>query len=64
MSPLITEAWRWLERTARLAIGVPDYAAYVEHVRSHHPEHAPMSREEFFVERMQARYGKGRSRCC
>lgn len=64
MSPSITDAWRWLERTARLAIGVPDYAAYVAHVRSHHPERTPMSREEFFVERMQARYGKGRSRCC
>lgn len=64
MSPSITEVWRWLERTARLAIGVPDYAAYVAHVRSHHPERTPMSREAFFIERMQARYGKGRSRCC
>ena len=64
MSPSIAEAWRWLERTARLAIGVPDYDAYVAHVRAHHPDHKPMSREAFFVERMQARYGKGRSRCC
>ncbi|PNS09429.1 YbdD/YjiX family protein [Solilutibacter silvestris] len=64
MSRSISDAWRWLERTARLAIGVPDYDTYVAHVRSHHPGVAPMSREEFFVERMQARYGKGRSRCC
>jgi len=64
MSRSISEAWQWLARTARLAIGVPDYDTYVAHVRSHHPDRAPMTREAFFVERMQARYGKGRSRCC
>jgi uncharacterized short protein YbdD (DUF466 family) len=57
-------AWRIAARTARLAIGVPDYGNYVEHLRRHHPERAPMSRDAFFVERMAARYAKGRSRCC
>ncbi len=56
--------WSAAARTARLAIGIPDYDNYVEHVRRHHPELAAMSRDAFFVERMHARYGKGRSRCC
>lgn len=64
MSRSISDAWRWLVRTARLAIGVPDYDAYATHMHAHHPERTVMTREEFFVERMQARYGKGRSRCC
>lgn len=57
-------ALRWLARAARLAVGVPDYAAYVGHMRRTHPEEAPMSPEAFARERMQARYAPGRSRCC
>jgi uncharacterized short protein YbdD (DUF466 family) len=56
--------WRMLVRTARLAVGVPDYGTYVAHARREHPELEPMSREAFFRERMDARYGRGRSRCC
>lgn len=56
--------WRLAVSAARLAIGVPDYATYVEHLRRHHPEREPMSYEAFFAERLAARYGKGRSRCC
>ena len=58
------EAWRAVRATARLAIGVPDYDAYVAHVRAQHPGVAPMTREAFCIERMHARYGPGRSRCC
>lgn len=57
-------AWRALARGARLAIGIPDYEAYVAHARTNHPDRAPMSREAFFAERLQARYGRGGSRCC
>ena len=57
-------AWRALARGARLAVGIPDYEAYVAHARTNHPDRAPMSREAFFAERLQARYGRGRSRCC
>ena len=56
--------WSLAVRTARLAVGVPDYDTYVAHVRLHHPGEAPMDREDFFKERLQARYGRGRSRCC
>jgi uncharacterized short protein YbdD (DUF466 family) len=55
-----------LAQTARLMCGVPDYEAYVAHVRARHPDRAAMSHEEFFRERQEARYGggKGRFRCC
>lgn len=56
--------WDALARGARLAIGIPDYEAYVAHARTTHPDRAPMSREAFFAERLQARFGRGRSRCC
>jgi uncharacterized short protein YbdD (DUF466 family) len=61
---------RWTRRVAegaRLMVGIPDYDVYVQHVRLHHPERAPMSYEEFFRNRQEARYGgggKGGFRCC
>ncbi|MFC3550143.1 YbdD/YjiX family protein [Lysobacter cavernae] len=61
---LLATWWRASARTARLAIGIPDYDNYAEHIRRNHPERTPMTRDEFFRERMDARYGKGRSRCC
>ena len=60
----LRDAWAAATAIARLAIGLPDYDAYVAHVRAQHPDVAPMTREAFAIERMQARYGKGRSRCC
>ena len=56
--------WRLASRMARLAIGLPDYDAYLAHMRERHPERPPMDRTTFFAERLNARYGKGRSRCC
>lgn len=58
------KAWTWAARTARLAVGVPDYDAYVAHMQRMHPDATPMDQAAFFAERMQARYGHGRSRCC
>ncbi len=57
-------AWAWSARTARLAVGVPDYDVYLAHMRRMHPDAAPMDYSAFFAERLQARYSKGRSRCC
>ena len=57
-------AWRAAARAARLAIGIPDYEVYVAHMREHHRGTPPMDRGAFVLERMQARYGKGRARCC
>ncbi|WP_460714050.1 YbdD/YjiX family protein [Lysobacter terrae] len=64
MTSLLRDIWANAAQAARLAIGIPDYDAYVAHMRERHPQHAPMDRETFFRERMSARYGKGRSRCC
>ena len=54
-----------LVRTARLMVGLPDYDAYLRHMREHHP-HAPvMDRVAFFRNRQEARYGgQGGGRCC
>ncbi|MGY4516709.1 YbdD/YjiX family protein [Lysobacter sp. HA18] len=60
----LSGAWRHLAQTARLVIGIPDYDVYVQHMRRSHPDIAPMDEATFFRERLHARYGRGRSRCC
>ena len=58
---------RWLSKlaqSARLSVGVPDYARYVAHLREAHPERTPMDYATFFRERQAARYGKSATRCC
>jgi len=64
LAEALRRSWHVAVRSARLAVGVPDYEAYLAHLRARHPQAVPMSREAFFRERMDARYGKGRSRCC
>ncbi|MEZ5460721.1 MAG: YbdD/YjiX family protein [Dokdonella sp.] len=56
--------WRKSVQMARRSIGVPDYDAYLAHVRSHHPDRTPMSYEAFFKDRQNARYRGGGGRCC
>ena len=56
--------WRKAVQTGRLICGVPDYDNYVAHMRDSHPGMPVMDYETFFRERMNARYGRGRSRCC
>ena len=52
-------------QACRLMVGVPDYDNYVQHMRLTHPEQTPMSHDEFFRERQDARYGgKNGGRCC
>ena len=53
-----------LSRALRAIIGVPDYARYLAHQRSRHPDATPLSREEFVRERVRARYEGTGSRCC
>ncbi|MCE7915190.1 MAG: DUF466 domain-containing protein [Nitrosomonas sp. PRO4] len=66
MIKTITQVIQNIAQSMRLMVGVPDYGAYVEHMRVAHPDRSIMSYEEFFRERQEARYGgKGRmSRCC
>jgi uncharacterized short protein YbdD (DUF466 family) len=62
----IGQAGRYLAQSFRLMVGLPDYDAYLTHMEATHPQQAPMSYEEFFRERLEARYGaKGKmGRCC
>ncbi len=64
----LPEAGRYLTRSLaqslRLMVGLPDYDAYLSHMARTHPETAPMSYEAFFRERLEARYGGGKGRCC
>lgn len=64
MNAPLRERLKNLAAAARLAVGVPDYRRYVEHRRQHHPGEPLMSYEEFFRERLAARYRRGSSRCC
>lgn len=62
----IAEVVRYLGQTIRLMVGVPDYEAYVGHMKNTHPDSPIMSYEEFFRERQEARYGSSGkvTRCC
>jgi uncharacterized short protein YbdD (DUF466 family) len=51
-------------RVVRRIAGMPDYAAYVEHVRRCHPERAVPDEREFYDEFLRARYEGGPTRCC
>ncbi|KTT15046.1 YbdD/YjiX family protein [Pseudacidovorax intermedius] len=55
---------RSVRQSLRLMVGLPDYDTYLSHMAQTHPDRAPMSYEEFFRERLEARYGAGKGRCC
>ncbi|MBU3055107.1 YbdD/YjiX family protein [Pseudomonas indica] len=55
---------KYLGQAANLMVGLPDYDAYLEHMRENHPEREPMTYEAFFRDRQEARYGGGQGRCC
>jgi len=44
--------------------GMPDYAAYVAHLRAHHPDRPVPTEREFYDEYLQTRYADGPTRCC
>ena len=56
--------WHRTVQTARLMVGLPDYANYLAHQRLKHPEREPMTEKEFFRTCQQSRYGGGQGRCC
>lgn len=60
----VLRCWRPLRTLARSVIGVPDYEAYVRHMRQHHADREPMSYAEFFENRQAARYRGTGGRCC
>lgn len=65
MFDTLSKASKYLGQAAKMMIGVPDYDNYVEHMRVNHPDQTPMTYEEFFRDRQDARYGgKGGAKCC
>ncbi|XKM13821.1 YbdD/YjiX family protein [Orbaceae bacterium ac157xtp] len=61
----LAKAGKYLGQAAKLMIGIPDYDNYVQHIKLTHPELTPMTYEEFFKERQDAKYGgKGGFKCC
>jgi uncharacterized short protein YbdD (DUF466 family) len=54
-----------LRRMARAMVGMPDYDAYVRHMRDHHPDRPAMDRTAFFRDRQEAKYGgRNGGKCC
>jgi uncharacterized short protein YbdD (DUF466 family) len=43
---------------------MPDYDAYIEHLRFHHPDAPVPTPRAFYEEFIRARYGDGPTRCC
>ena len=60
----VRSAWRRFVTISRRILGVPDYDAYVAHIRARHPDRAVPTKAAFFAERQRARYEGGGARCC
>ena len=56
--------FRPLGSLLRSVSGMPDYEAYVEHLRHHHPEQPLPTRRQFYEEFLLSRYGDAPTRCC
>jgi len=64
---MLRTAYKWAARIARLMVGIPDYETYVQHRRMAHPGEPVMSYEEFYLNRLNARYTIDKDRlrgCC
>jgi uncharacterized short protein YbdD (DUF466 family) len=48
----------------RRIAGMPDYAAYLEHLGRCHPDRPLPTRRQFYDEFTRSRYEDGPSRCC
>jgi uncharacterized short protein YbdD (DUF466 family) len=56
-----------VERVAaalRRVLGVPDYPAYLSHMRARHPGVPPLDEAAFASDALSRRYDRPGSRCC
>jgi uncharacterized short protein YbdD (DUF466 family) len=58
----IVSAVSGIARALRAILGVPDYDRYLANVRECNS--SPLTREEFYRDRLNARYSTLGSRCC
>nr|WP_233096684.1 YbdD/YjiX family protein [Fictibacillus halophilus] len=42
---------------------MPDYQAYVRHLKENHPDRTPPTEKEFFAELLENKYGANAKRC-
>lgn len=66
--PLLGELLQGLAASARAALrriaGMPDYEAFVAHLRACHPGRPVPTERQFFDEYLRLRYEGGPTRCC
>ncbi|MES2900621.1 MAG: YbdD/YjiX family protein [Pseudomonadota bacterium] len=60
----LQQAGSYLGQAMRLMVGLPEYDTYLAHREATHPGEPVMTYAEFFKERQEARYGKGKGGCC
>ena len=48
----------------RRVAGMPDYVAYVDHLRRHHPQDPIPTERQYYAQYVTARYGDSPTRCC
>ena len=48
----------------RRIVGMPDYTAYLAHLRAAHPERPVPTERQYFDEYLKGRYETGPTRCC
>ena len=53
----LRDAWKRLQQTGLLMVGVPDYATYLAHMAAHHPGHPVLSEADWVRRAQDARYG-------
>jgi uncharacterized short protein YbdD (DUF466 family) len=51
-------------RVVKTIIGVPDYERYLKLQCERHPDQTPLTKDEFYVDRMKAKYTRVGQRCC
>ena len=53
-----------LMSTVRRIVGMPDYQAYLAHLRAAHPGRPLPTERQYFDEYLKGRYESGPTRCC
>lgn len=51
-------------KIVRRIVGVPDYDAYLKHLRTHHPETVPPTQEQFLEKCWEDKFSRPGNRCC
>jgi uncharacterized short protein YbdD (DUF466 family) len=62
--PVLAGLLSGLLRGLKAVAGMPDYDAYLVHLRRCHPGMRAPSEREYYAEYLRARYDDGPTRCC